>query len=235
MGGIGGYYNGDQSLIFDCYNTFTLHSVKMYSPIAQNIIVELRNSSGATLQTATVSVVAGMNVVTLDMTIPPGNDYSLTRASGDLFRNNNATTNVGYPFNIDNFCSIKSSTAGDEYYYFFYDWNVKLPDHACSSPRVPVQAVVLAPNAISGVQVLGSLSVYPNPANSSLNISFKTEDNTCLIELIDGLGKTVLIKNSNALNGTIKESIDVASLPRGIYNIHILSDGKNYYHQAVLN
>ncbi len=235
VGGIGGYYNGDQSMIFDCYNTFILHSVVIYSPIAQNIVVELRKSS-TLLQAVTVPVVAGQNTAVIDMLIQPGNDYYLTRGgTAELYRNNPANINVGFPFDIANFCSIKTTTAGDEYYYFFYDWKIKLPDHNCVSPRVPVEAVVLNPTSASDVEFLKSISVYPNPAKNALTVSFKSTDNDCEIQLINSLGQISMRKKIAAGSVTVKETMDISQLSRGVYNVHILSSGKNYYHKVVIN
>ena len=235
IGGVGGYYNGDQSMIFDCYNTFILHTVSIYSPSNQPVVVDL-NKNGVLVQSVTVQVVPGQNTVTLDMLIQPGNDYYLTRGgTSDLYRNNPTSTNVGYPFDIPNFCSIKTSTAGDEFYYFFYDWKIKMPDHDCLSPRVPVQAVVLNPVSASEIDFMKSFSVYPNPAKNAVTVSFRTTDKDCQLQIINSLGQISQTKHVTTDNGTVKETMDVSQLSRGVYNVHILSAGKNYYHKVVIN
>jgi hypothetical protein len=94
--------------------------------------------------------------------------------------------------------------------------------------------VILLPNAIADVSVINSLVVYPNPANNSVKISFKAPDEDSQIEIIDALGKTVLRKNVIANSGIVEESFNVSSLSKGIYNIHILSSGKNFYKSLVI-
>ncbi|MFZ4741426.1 MAG: serine hydrolase [Bacteroidales bacterium] len=65
-------------------------------------------------------------------------------------------------------------------------------------------------------------SIFPNPANTILNIDIPSEDRF-MLEIIDILGKTILtIKNQN--------KIDVSNLEKGIYIIKIIQ-GENYYIQ----
>ena len=223
---MGGYFNGDQSLIFDCYNPFILHSVKVYSTFSGTMNVELRRPSGSLVTSVPVSVVAGENVLVIDLPVSPGNNYYLTRNTGNLFRNN-PNSPIGYPMNIGNLCSIKSSTAGDNFYYFFYDWNIKLPDHTCSSPRTAVQAVVLNPTAITNVTNINSLNVYPNPAENAVVVTFTSTDHAATIELTDALGKVCLRKRVLASGIQFEETLDLSAIHSGIYTLHIVSAGKN--------
>lgn len=232
--GSGGYSNSNQSLIFDCYNPFILHTVKVYSQSANsNLSIELRDSSGALVQSRLVSVNPGMTVVTLDFNITPGVGYQLTRTGGSLFRNNGGN-NLGYPFVIPNYLAITGTTAGSGYYYFFYDWDVRLSDHRCTSVRTPVEAYILQPNALADVSVINSLKVYPNPAKNQLTVSFRAKENTAVVELIDAIGKVVMTKEIFSKGEMIEETFDIHSLNSGVYFIHILSSGKNYYHKLII-
>jgi hypothetical protein len=235
VAGQGSYSSTNQSLIFDCYNPFILHTVKVYSQNNNsNLSIELYDSLSTLLQYRTVSVSAGMNVVVLDFTITPGTGYRITRSGGNLFRNNPGS-NVGYPFVIPNFCSITGTTAGSGYYYFFYDWDIRLPDNSCTSARTPVEAYILQPNALADVSVLHSLKVFPNPAKDRVRVSFETTDAKAVVELLDALGKMVTRKEILAANESTAADFEVRDLNRGIYFIHILSSGKNYYHKLILD
>lgn len=64
------------------------------------------------------------------------------------------------------------------------------------------------------------LSIYPNPANTEINLKIPVMNNFEL-ELINTFGET-LLKEKN------KISIDVSSLPQGIYFLRI-KQGSNYY------
>ncbi len=232
--GQGGYSNSNQSLIFDCYNDFILHTVKVYSQNANsNLTIELRDANGTLVQSRLVSVNAGMTVVTLDFNITSGTGYHLTRTGGSLFRNNGGS-NVGYPFVIPNYLAITGTTAGSGYYYFFYDWDIRLPDHRCTSTRTPVEAYILQPNALADVSVINSLKVYPNPAKDQLTVSFLAKDKVAVVDLIDAIGKVVMTKEIDAKGEMIEEAFDIHSLNSGVYFIHILSSGKNYYHKLII-
>jgi hypothetical protein len=233
--GQGGYSGTNQSLIFDCYNTFILHQVTVYSQAAGNITIELRDSGNTLIHSIPAALVSGANVLTIDLTINPGMNYRITRTGDDLYRNNPNSGNLGYPFTVQNFLSITGTTAGEGYYYFFYDWKIKLPDNSCTSPRTPVYAVVANPNAIADVAILHSLNIYPNPAKNNVIVSFRSKDQNAKIELIDELGRVVYVRNVSSMNGEFNESITLPELSSGIYNIHILSSGKNIYKRLTIN
>jgi hypothetical protein len=235
IAGQGGYYNGDQSMNFDVLLPCVLHEVTVYSQIAQNVTVVV-SLSGNTVAHATVAVVPGPNTVTLDFPLNPATGYTITRSdTALLFRNNPNAGNLGYPFAISNLLSITGSTAGDGYWYFFYDWSVRTPDHTCTSGRIPVQAIVLNPVSAATVDILSSLSVYPNPATNTLNISFNSSDKNCRIELMNELGQVAMTRNVTAGKGIVKETLNISELSRGVYNVHIVSNGKNYYQKVLLN
>lgn len=233
--GQGGYYTGAQSMIFDCYNPFILHAVTVYAQTAGNRTIELQDAQGTTLQTATVSVSSGQNVIVLDFNIAPGTGYQLTRTgSEDLYRNNPGS-GIAFPFNISNFCSITGTSAGAGYYYFFYNWDVRLPDNSCTSARVPATAVVTAPNTIADVNILNSLTLFPNPASNDVTVSFSLSDTRDIsMQLLDALGKVVTEKQFRATNGNVQEVLSLQGVARGIYSVHILSADKNYYHKLVV-
>ena len=233
--GQGGYYTGSQSMVFDCYNPFILHAVTVYAQTGGNRTIELQDAQGVTLQTAVVSVVSGANVVVLDFNITPGTGYQLTRVgTEDLYRNNPGS-GIAFPFSISNFCSITGTSAGAGYYYFFYNWDVRLPDNTCSSARIPATAFVTAPNSIADVNLLNSLQLFPNPASNSVTVSFTLlESNDISLQLVDALGKIVSDKQLHAVNGNFQEVISLEGASKGIYTVHLLSADKNYYHKLVV-
>lgn len=134
-------------LIFDCFTACKIVSVEVNASTAGNRIIELRNSSGGVLQSATVNIPSGVSRITLDFDVPVGTNLRLVGpGSPNLYRNN---AGVAFPYSIPGLISITSSDAGAAYYYYFYDWEVKEPD--CFSARVPVVATVnpAAPVSVS--------------------------------------------------------------------------------------
>jgi hypothetical protein len=67
---------------------------------------------------------------------------------------------------------------------------------------------------------LDNISIYPNPTNSTLCVEYNGYTLTT-IKLFDMLGKEVLSQNISE-----KSEINVSHLPRGVYNVKILSEGK---------
>ncbi|REK48260.1 MAG: T9SS C-terminal target domain-containing protein [Bacteroidetes bacterium] len=224
----------NQYLIFDCYNPFTLHSVKVYAQSAGTRTIELRNDQNTVLQSRVVSVLAGENTVILDFNITPGSAYRLAKTGGELFRNNIAS-GLSFPYTIDNFCSITSTSQGTGYYYFFYNWEIRLPGASCISARTPVTAVVNQPNLLGDIDKLNSLSVYPNPATENITVEFRIHQiKNARINLLDALGNVVSTSKIASASGEFKESVDVSGLAKGVYMIQILASNKNYYHKLVI-
>ncbi len=157
-------YPAERYLIFDCFVPCTLVSVEVNASTAGNRVIELRDASGATLQTATVNIPAGVSRITLNYTVPAGTNLRLVGpAAPNLWRNNSG---VSYPYSIANLISINNTDAGTSVYYYFYNWEVKQPD--CTSSFIPVTAYLSQPAvSISPVDVSapgmtdGSATVNP--------------------------------------------------------------------------
>ncbi|MFZ1686674.1 MAG: lysyl oxidase family protein [Flavobacteriales bacterium] len=139
--GGGAYGSYTQYLIFDALQAFELKSVKVYANSAGTRTFQVLSSSGSLVTQATVSVPAGESRVNLNLNIPQGNDQRLTVTSTlqDLYRNNAGVT---YPYTLAGLVSVKNSSAGTQYYYYCYDWEVDEGDMVCSSGRTAVTATV---------------------------------------------------------------------------------------------
>ncbi|HRZ48637.1 MAG TPA: C25 family cysteine peptidase, partial [Bacteroidales bacterium] len=139
--GGGGYLAYEHYLVFNALKPFVLKSVLVYAQTSGSRTIVLRNSLGTALQTKTVTIPAGTSRVTLNFQVPQDNNLRLVATgSPDLYRNN---AGLNYPYTIPGLLSIHSSSATSTptgYYYYFYDWEVQEP--SCTSPRVPVQALL---------------------------------------------------------------------------------------------
>lgn len=163
--GGGGYLNHpNQHLVFDASKDFILESVKVYANGAGNRTIQLRNSSGTVLQSTTVNMANGMQTVTLNFNVPAGTNHQLglaSSSSSNLYRNNSG---VNYPYSISGLASIKTSSAGNAYYYFFYDWKVR--EAPCRSARVPVVAVLNTTPATPNITEIAGV-LYANVTAAS--------------------------------------------------------------------
>lgn len=136
--GSGGFFNAPnfQGLVFDVLGDVRLKSVWVNANTAGSRDIELRDQNGNILNSVTVNIPAGRSRVLLDMDLEAGS-YQLGGTNMDLFRNNNGGTN--YPYVLQNAVSINTATAGGNFYYFFYDWELTT---ICRSGKVPVTVTV---------------------------------------------------------------------------------------------
>jgi len=142
----GGYFNSDTEhfLVFDCYSPVKLISVKVYAQGEAQRTICLRNSDRTVIQSVTVNIPNGESRVYLNFDIPAGLDLQLSGpVYPNLYRSKKTFGSYAYPYELPGYISIKHSSAGSnptQYYYYFYDWEVK--DSTCVSPRVPVEAII---------------------------------------------------------------------------------------------
>ena len=79
------------------------------------------------------------------------------------------------------------------------------------------------------------LTVFPNPADDLLHISFDTEgaDKIC-VNLINSIGKLVFAENFISAFGKMTREIDVSSLAKGIYNLRIITSDETINKKVVI-
>jgi len=133
----GGYYtyNYKHYLIFNCYKPVKLVSVEVNAFNSGYRTIELLDSANNILNTAYVYIPQGIHRITLNFDLPVANGLKLVGPpSPYLYRNNTGTS---YPYNIGNYISIIGNSANDlNYYYYFYNWEIKPYD--CISQRIPI-------------------------------------------------------------------------------------------------
>lgn len=207
-------------LVFDVHQKILLKSVKVYSNMAGNRNIQLRDSTGANMQTVTAWVDTGETRITLNMTIAEGNEYRLgTGGVSGFFRN---ISGVQYPYSIADAVDITSSSNGNLFYYYFYDWEVDPVDPLCESARIPVVATNLAAS-INESKTAIELDVFPNPVENELVVQGQhiiTE-----VKILDATGK-VLIEQRILLQKNA--SIDVQKLASGSYIVQVETTQGSY-------
>jgi Zn-dependent metalloprotease len=159
--GTGAFFNGDQYLIFDVTSPVTLTTVRVYANGDANRFIELRNSSGVVVESATVFIPDGESVITLNFPLNIGTNWQLGTQNGsgqDLFRNDAGPT---YPYIVSGGeVIITTSSPGTGYYYFFYDWQIESP--GCTSERTEVIATV-NPNSDATIDSIAPMCSSDSP------------------------------------------------------------------------
>lgn len=122
------FYNFNvRHLVFDVLQPLVIESVEINAQSSGERIFEIRDQNGKVLISKKINIPAGVSKVNLDFRVDPGNDYQFG-LGGNLIGLSRSNTGVKYPYEIPNLISIKRSNAqnaGFDYYYFFYNWDVK--------------------------------------------------------------------------------------------------------------
>jgi len=153
--GPGGFFNGNQHLIFDAYENLLIKSAVFYADNPTNVTFELRNNMGIVIDDTTHSLISGQQQLILNFDTPIGNDFQLGISSGnsDLYRNDD---NAVYPYNIGSIMSITNSSAGSPgYYYFYYNIEVEVP---CENIATEINEFYSTNKLIKIVDVFGRIS-----------------------------------------------------------------------------
>jgi len=167
---------------------------------------------------------AGSYTITTNSTI---NNTNFGFNAPRLRRN---SSGVNYPYIVNNLVSITGSNQGQQFYYYFYDWEVRGEDFACVSARVPALAEILS----TGINESGSneMYIYPNPASSHVIVN-PGNKGVSLLELQDMSGRLVrslhLPKNHSGL-----VQLNLEGVAKGNYQLRITSSDKSVTNQKVM-
>ncbi len=137
--GPGAYHNAS----FDAFLEFTvdaplrLNSVWVDANVAGIRNILLQDGNGTTLQTIRRFIPAGAGRVYLGLELQPGT-YAIGGKNMNLFRNDNGGS---FPYAIPGLVSIHGTSTGNNFYYYFYDWEVQ--DIPCQSDTVSFDLTVL--------------------------------------------------------------------------------------------
>jgi PKD repeat protein len=155
----GAYYTGSTShfLRFDALQDLTLKSVLVYAQTSATRHFRLRNASGILLKDTAVLLAAGAQRVTLNFAVAEGSGYRLECDSlCRLYRNGAGAV---FPYTIPNLISITgNSYINQNYYYYFYDWEILM--NACTSPRAAVPVYVRNSAPIAAFSLSQNLSQF---------------------------------------------------------------------------
>ena len=137
--------SGTSASEYESFNALTsiiIDSVVVYPSAAGTVVLNLANSSGTILLTASKVVTAGQVGLPVTMAVnwpvTDGVGYRIYKpaTSVNLLRN---TSGAVYPYTTASLVSVTGSSGGATYYSWAYNWTIRM---ACQSPRQPVTATI---------------------------------------------------------------------------------------------
>ena len=157
--GSGGFFNGNQHLIFDAYENILIKSAVFYADNPTTVTFELRNNAGIVIDDITHSLISGQQQLTLNFEVPMGSDFQLgvSQGNSELYRND---ANSVYPYTIGSVMSITNSSAGSAgYYYFYYNIEVEVP---CEGVTTEINEFYTNKKLVKIVDMLGRKVIESN-------------------------------------------------------------------------
>ncbi len=216
--GAGGFFSNSTNryLIFDCHSPTLLVSVKVYADGGYDRTIRLYDTTNTVLASTTVFIPDGESRVTLNFNIPAGTGFKLYVYNfADLYRN---TEGAMYPYSIAGLITITGTnvTTSDNFYYYFYDWEIK--PQPCTSARVPVEVIVNPNTANFSSNIVGNTVSF---INNTVGVNsqvwyFGDGDSSTLANpvhtyLLDGTYSVTLITNATNCMDSTTQVINILS------------------------
>ena len=219
-----GFYSFSAGLYFSAAQDIYLGEVTVYSDTigyAEVMIVGVD-----TLYHELVNLVAGENVLSINTVIPQGNNYQIMTTdsmSVGLIRNNAGAV---YPYAELGVVSIDAplNLLGG-YYYFFYNWDVRVLD--CVSSRSATEITICS--SIEN-KLNSTVAIYPNPTKGSVNVELSNVEKNTSIDVISVTGSTL---KSVTVNNNVT-TINVSDFSAGIYTVRIQNETGVDYQKLII-
>jgi len=212
---------------FDAFENFTILSVEVLVPDGEEAgprTIQLFDGDNTLMEEVVVDLVLGQQTVELNFVVPEGIGYSLRCPENNIFRNNSG---VFYPYPIgDTAGELTNSVYGEDYYYYFYNWQVETESITCVSERIPVSITVVAVNELTEVS---DLRVFPNPATDKVNLELTLlEDVNLKLSLTNNFGQVILNEQLGKQGlGQRIHTVDVSQLPTGVYQLQLSNNERS--------
>lgn len=218
----GAYFdnNDNWGLNFNVASPIVLQSFRTFSNLAGNRTIQILNNSGTVIFSENIFIPNGESVVQIDADIPAGQNYliKITGNTINLFRTDGGAT---YPYEINGLVSITGNNTNtgtaDDYYYYFYDWQVHEP--ACRSARTEVLADLNACLDLTQEALAQSIKVFPNPSKGLFEVHIENDFNeNYRLNVTNSIGQEVY---STSTNNTT--AVDLSSMSSGIYILNVIT------------
>ena len=234
-------YSGDGfigEMIFYAQQPMILRSVTVETDIAGERTIQLKDNYGTTLfHSKTFMFEEGKTTVRLNFDIEFEGVYTLATlietniaslgVSSPRFKRSSEDFGaiLNYPYNLGNLATIINSNFGDDFFYYFYDWEVSENNSGCFSDLVPFEVL---PSSTSSIDDINDVAISPNPSSGIFNLRYEQSDQFDInISTIDG--KEII----NANNLIQDYEIDLSRYDAGIYILKMEVAGETYFSKLV--
>ncbi|MDQ3141993.1 MAG: FG-GAP-like repeat-containing protein [Bacteroidota bacterium] len=228
--------NLSPGLTFIADGNFILDSVTLFTKRAGERIIELQSISKEILEKRTIFLQEGKNTVYLGFDCKAGGNYILItniEKNQEQFQSNGpllerSDKGFSYPIYIQDKCRILTSTLGNRYYYFFYDWVIQPDPHVCSAKRKEVK-IELTPTIINNPNEDVEITLSYRDLDNILIVNNPLlEDLELLLYDIHGIPLNQLRANPGISNHEITDLIS------GVYHVTVYKRNKKIEIKRVL-
>ena len=226
-------YSGNQYnsyIVFDAHSSFMLKSVKVYTDLPGDRIIEIRDDADNVLHAKAVTVPMGESRIDLDFMIAPGTDLrmgtnlssNMTNFGHESPRFQRSNSGVSYPYETPGVVTLKDSEYGTDYYYYFYDWEIEGEDQVCPSPRAEARVTVETSTGLEAAIFNGNPELVPNPASDMIKVSFGLNGaQDVSLRAVDLAGRVLIDQHLGNLGGQVQHDLVVSDLAPGTYVLEI--------------
>jgi PKD repeat protein len=96
------------------------------------------------------------------------------------------------------------------------------------SPDTIVKTIVISATGLDEINASANLSLQPNPPTEQSVLTFRSEEKSAELALINAMGQSVITKAiTPAAAGVYSETLDISALPSGIYMVRITAGNEN--------
>lgn len=209
----GAGYNG--ALIFDVLTPFTLVSVKTYADNSGDRIFQILDKNDVVIHQKNIFITAGEDRAVLNFPLDMGINYKIQcQSHPGFYRNKN---NVQYPYEVQDIVKITGTNFGELFYYYFYDWELRLTDRTCYSDIAKILIEFGNGNASGSLSISGVPSISENtvtypltglPAGGQFSGNGVQQNNFNPINLSTGLNKiTYTNETGSACESSVETNI----------------------------
>jgi hypothetical protein len=223
------FVNG--GLLFEVYEPIILHQLSVSTDSSGTRSIDINNGVDFFYELY-VDIEPGTTVVDLELALEPGAYTITTNTDNNLqvFGVNSpylwrTADLVNFPLEVPGVMSITTSTFGDDFYYYFYDWKISTQDKTCYSAFVPATAVLDMEVATNDpAETTQSILITPNPTTGGAFLKLKSAGD-CKVEIFQMDG-TRMDVNLTYLSNEHSIDLDLSGYPSGVYLVRVVQHGK---------